>query len=842
MPKRPPRLRRQPLRLVCESLERRAMLAALPFEITNHTGGAVNFALYGLDNSTGQWSYFQRDSGSGNTFSGRLAPVQELGAGNALPSYGFTGTTATLTLPDTVSGLSSAAIVMTVGAIGPSITVSSNFSVPRPAPSNPSLVNATTNPYYDFIEFTYDGNDNLYINTTQVDQFGFPVTLTANPTPTHGAPVGVTPGVTRDAIFEAFTTFLNQSTDPAADDYRPLLQSAATGSPYRLIAPGQYLAQPGKATDPLASYFDSAIQSFFSSPPPLRLVASGSTYLGTATTRNPVASRDLVHGVPHANPADNRSFRVIDFVAQDGPFAGEHFFVYSPADPPSWVSVPTAGEQVFANNGVFSDNAVRAAGVRSDILGNLENQVVSALTRGVANVPKPSQYATTTDFWSDPARAFPAGQKSNLYAKFLHTGKVNGSDIFLGGRVYAFPYSDQGDQASYFTANNPRSVSVTLGAWSGTAPPASGSSLYFLSTGALGSAPGTGEQATTIPSADGKNFDGTPANAATYVTHGLTGTYDSTKQTEFSLYLDAGTQLANGTQLRVSYDFSGDGVFDRVETFRYFAEDNRVGWEAYTHDKGLRDSSGALADLRAGSVKAEVWNAIGASAVSLRTNATVADGQQSFIRIPFTGLTGSTPPTPPPAPPPPPVPPTPPPPPTPPVPPPTSPVGRTLYLLNGGVLGHAGGTGVQTTTIPSAGGRTFDGKPTNAVTFVTRGLTGTYDPTRKTTFSLFLDSGSRVANGTQIRVAYDFNGDGINDRVETYRYFATDNRIGWQAYTQAKGLKTGTGSFADFRAGTVTIQVWNAIGRSPVSLRTGATIADGQQSLVRIPFKNLTRR
>src|SRR5262249_7392905 len=182
------------------------------------------------------------------------------------------------------------------------------------------------------------------------------------------------------------------------------------------------------------------------------------------------ASGDMVNGAPDTNPNDNHNFAVIDFVGQagSGSLTGVHFYVYSPINTPSWVGGHSAGEQVFANNGVFADNVPRfGSGLKSIILGNLENQVVSALTRGVATTATPAAYANTTAYWTDPARAFPDGQEANLYAKFLHTGTIGGTSIFIGGRVYAFPYSDQGDQAAFFSVHNPNSISITLGPWSG---------------------------------------------------------------------------------------------------------------------------------------------------------------------------------------------------------------------------------------------------------------------------------------------------------------------------------------------------------------------------------------
>lgn len=890
------------------------------FVLTNQTGQQVNFALYGLDNTSGQWSYFSGSASGNNNFSGSLVAVQQLGAGHQLPTYSFTGSLATLNLPAMPAGITSAALVLTVGDRSPSITVAPDFSVPRPAPSNPTLVNATTNPYYDFIEFTLDGNNTFYINTTQVDQFGFPITLSSNPQ-APGSPAGVTPGITREAIFQAFSAFLNKSTDPAARDYLPLIQTASAGSPYRIIAPGQYLAMPGKGSDPLNHYFDTALKNFYAAPPPLKLTAlnpfSNSdpatyTFVGTAAVHNPVASGDLVNGAPDTNPNDNHNFAVIDFVGQagSGSLTGAHFYIYSPINAPSWIGGSSAGEQVFANNGVFADNAPRFGNsLKSIVLGNLENQVVSALTRGVADITTPSTYANTTAFWTDSTQAFPDGQKANLYAKFLHTGTIGGKSIFIGGRVYAFPYSDQGNQAAFFAVHDPQSISITLDPWNN--PPVSptfASTLYLRSAGALATQPGTAAQAETIASAAGTNRDGVPTNALVDQIKGLTATYDPSKQTQFTLYLDAGTQVANGTQVRISYDFTGDGVYDRVETYRYFAEDNRTGWEAYTQAVGLRDATGTFANLVNGSVKVEVWNAIGQAPVSLRVDASASDGLQSQIAIPFAAATPN------------------------PVPtlkglstssapagsastavtltgtnfngtstvlwngtplvttrlsatqlavtipaanlalagvasvavtnpapgggtsgalpftvtaPPTAPIGNTLYLLrpstssSAGTLSAQAGSGAQVNTIASAGGINRDGTPTNALVFLNSGLTGTYDPTKQTRFALFVDAGNQLANGTQIRVSYDFNGDGVYVRVETYRYFAEDNRAGWEAYTQAAGLLGATGAFANLVNGSVKVEIWNAIGSYNVLLRTDATNTEGAQSSLAIPFLSL---
>ncbi|TXK85002.1 glycosyl hydrolase [Paenibacillus sp. N3.4] len=159
-----------------------------------------------------------------------------------------------------------------------------------------------------------------------------------------------------------------------------------------------------------------------------------------------------------------------------------------------------------------------------------------------------------------------------------------------------------------------------------------------------------------------------------------------------------------------------------------------------------------------------------------------------------------------------------------------------LYVNSGGVLSKTEGTGATTNTIASAGGVNYDGTPTNAVTYLITGLNGTYDATKATGFNLFIDAGTNVGDGVQVQVQYDFTGHGIWDRTETYNYFATNPVIDWENYMQSQGLKSAVGSFANLVNGNVQIKVWNAIGSTSTTLRTNASSANGQQSVITIPF------
>ena len=120
------------------------------------------------------------------------------------------------------------------------------------------------------------------------------------------------------------------------------------------------------------------------------------------------------------------------------------------------------------------------------------------------------------------------------------------------------------------------------------------------------------------------------------------------------------------------------------------------------------------------------------------------------------------------------------------------------------------------------------GTPTNPLVFTATGLDLTYQG-GNSTFDLFLDAGTAVGNGVQLRASYDLTGDGTWERVETYRYFATDPIPGYEHYTQNQGLLAATGTHGNLRNGTVKLEVWSAIGNNP------STIGIGDRSLLTLP-------
>ncbi len=89
----------------------------------------------------------------------------------------------------------------------------------------------------------------------------------------------------------------------------------------------------------------------------------------------------------------------------------------------------------------------------------------------------------------------------------------------------------------------------------------------------------------------------------------MTATYQG-GHSAFRLAVDSGTSVGNAAQIRISYDLTGDGSWDRVETYRYFATDPVVGPENYTEQAGLLSATGTLGNLAGGKVRVEIWSAI----------------------------------------------------------------------------------------------------------------------------------------------------------------------------------------------------------------------------------------
>lgn len=134
--------------------------------------------------------------------------------------------------------------------------------------------------------------------------------------------------------------------------------------------------------------------------------------------------------------------------------------------------------------------------------------------------------------------------------------------------------------------------------------------LFPQADGRLAADPGAGGTMPLNP-ADGLTRDGQPYRPVVFTANNLwlvaTG-----GSTQFALAVDAGGTVGAASQLRISYDLTGDGSWDRTETFHYFATDPEPGWESYTEATGLQNEQGGpVGELTGGTVMVEIWSALG---------------------------------------------------------------------------------------------------------------------------------------------------------------------------------------------------------------------------------------
>jgi len=159
---------------------------------------------------------------------------------------------------------------------------------------------------------------------------------------------------------------------------------------------------------------------------------------------------------------------------------------------------------------------------------------------------------------------------------------------------------------------------------------------------------------------------------------------------------------------------------------------------------------------------------------------------------------------------------------------PAAPSVPTLLLTADGGLSDAA-PDPSVVTDNSADGQTRDGEPYQPIVFAGSGLTLAYNG-GSTSFQLAVDAGEVVGSATQLRISADLTGDGSWDRIETYRYFATDPVPGAEQYTPPAGLLAEQGAWDDLKNGVVRVEIWAALGNVP------STLELGEASFVTLPM------
>lgn len=156
----------------------------------------------------------------------------------------------------------------------------------------------------------------------------------------------------------------------------------------------------------------------------------------------------------------------------------------------------TSGTMVFANAGVFAYSG-SYAGDKTPVVLNLQNQLVSALNRGVANAaPNSGADGYSSKYWGTQTNWYPSDTTQNLFSLFMHTARVSaGKDdipVFIQatgsttcargttmGQAYGFAYDENAGPVPPVPQGQPEVPSkfdplpaganvltITLGAWS----------------------------------------------------------------------------------------------------------------------------------------------------------------------------------------------------------------------------------------------------------------------------------------------------------------------------------------------------------------------------------------
>ncbi|HVX62386.1 MAG TPA: beta-1,3-glucanase family protein, partial [Pirellulales bacterium] len=380
-------------------------------------------------------------------------PYMPINSGRIYFFVGPTGLTSPLTTQDNGSGV---------------------WSVVQPSSGSADYI-------YDFFEVNLDANGSaaagapnpdlakMTIDTTQVDQFGIPMTLTGDSndtvtTTSYSAGVTDSTDVARNQIINAFS-----SQYPPGNLYNQLIvgpSAQSQGLPLRIVNPAD---ADITTSSELGYVFDSVIKTLFETGTTSLTLHSnkdGTDYTGTRTTHTEtdINGHTQTYNVLQFTNGTNTFYIYEPFFSTNAPSSSSLSSVsYASAPPPpSWLlhqKSETAGQMVFANNGVFADYANQPGGLtatQQGILGDLENQVVAALNRGVALLDS-SQWQVTGNYYQTGPY--------NEYARFLHEYAINGTPIMIGGHAYAFPYDDNGGSSTTLNLDNQTGATVTLGPW-----------------------------------------------------------------------------------------------------------------------------------------------------------------------------------------------------------------------------------------------------------------------------------------------------------------------------------------------------------------------------------------
>ncbi|MBE1160707.1 beta-1,3-glucanase family protein [Dyella acidiphila] len=381
---------------------------AIITDLNNNTNGQwadnqIYVEILGNDPVTGALSWVNYDgtvtpaSVADNTAANALVAPN----GQTYPNYAFTlAQSHQLKLPPITSGRiyisEGSPLYMTImaGANG------GNDGYAGPNPLNGTDPNI--NVHYDWYEFNYNATGGIYINTTQVNQFGLPLLLDVwGAKETFHMQMGI-----NESIADLDQEYVSQT---------PTAFHTPAPTNLRILSPAETTFGNGGAN---GNYFDSYIAGAWGqySSTPVTITVNGRQFNGTA------AGSTLTF--TEVNPAAAN--------------VGETFVVQQPSTQDILLCAGSMASGVAGSTPQQQDeNAIQL---------QLENQICAATNRGVL---------LTQANWANAASYYQSAP-ANFYSQFWHLHSV-------GGMAYGFSYDDNNNQSTTITTQQPEHMAFGIG-------------------------------------------------------------------------------------------------------------------------------------------------------------------------------------------------------------------------------------------------------------------------------------------------------------------------------------------------------------------------------------------
>jgi hypothetical protein len=378
-------------------------------DLNNNTNGAwadnqIYVEILGNDPATGALSWVNYDGTvtPANVADNTAANALVAPNGQTYPNYAFTLAQANhqLLLPPLTSGR----IYISEGSpLYMSIMAGANGGNNGYAGPNPlNNTDPNINVHYDWYEFTYGVNGGIFINTTQVNQFGLPLLLDVwGSKETYHMQVGI-----NESIANLDQEYVSQT---------PAAFNTPAPSNLRILSPAETTFNTGGTNgNYFASYIASAWAQF--SATPLTLTLNGRQFSGTAA-------------------GSAMTFTEVNPAAAN---VGETFVVQQPSTQDVLECAGTMASGVPGSSPQQQDeNAIQL---------QLENQICAATNRGVLLTPTN---------WANASTYYPTSP-ANFYSWFWHQHSVS-------GLAYGFSYDDNNNQSTTITTQQPEHMAFGIG-------------------------------------------------------------------------------------------------------------------------------------------------------------------------------------------------------------------------------------------------------------------------------------------------------------------------------------------------------------------------------------------